>query len=310
MGEVLTAQQEAARALTEPAFGFFARNRAYDAAEVFLQLALTLDPGHDKAALWLGSLLENSDRPDAAMEIYQRIDDNSPYIVSANLSIANIHFDRDEDKSALDVLEQTHAKYPSFVTREALGRARLVREKYAEALPIYDALIASLSEEELKNNYQPLYFRGICYERTKQWDLAVADFQRVLRYNPDDADALNYLGYTWVDRGENLNQAFDMIRKAVELDPQSGAIVDSLGWAHYKLGQYQEAKINLEDAVELSPSSATIIDHLGDVYWKLGRFREAGYQWERALEFDPTDEERAQIEIKLQKGLEGVKSLP
>ena len=171
-------------------------------------------------------------------------------------------------------------------------------------------MISSLSEEELENNYQPIYFRGICYERTKQWDLAVADFQRVLRYNPDDADALNYLGYTWVDRGENLNEAFDMIRKAVELDPQSGAIVDSLGWAHYKLGQYHKAKINLEDAVELSPSSATIIDHLGDVYWKLGRYREAGYQWERALEFDPTDEERAQIEIKLQKGLDGVKSLP
>jgi len=310
IGEVLSPQQEAARALTEPAFGFFARNRAFDAAEVFLRLALTLDPSHDKAALWLGSLLENSDRPDAAMEIYQSINEGSPYIVSSQLSIANIHFDRDEDKSALDVLERTHAKYPSFVTREALGRARLVREKYAEALPIYDALIASLSEEELENNYQPIYFRGICYERTKQWDLAVADFQRVLRYNPDDADALNYLGYTWVDRGENLNEAFDMIRKAVELEPQSGAIVDSLGWAHYKLGQYDKAKINLEDAVELSPSSATIIDHLGDVYWKLGRFREAGYQWERALEFDPTDEERTQIEIKLQKGLDAVKSLP
>ena len=107
-------------------------------------------------------------------------------------------------------------------------------------------------------------------------------------------------------QGENLTEAFDMIRKAVELEPNSGAITDSLGWAHYKLGQYQEAKKQLEDAVELSPSSATIIDHLGDVYWKLGRFREAGYQWERALEFDPTDEERGNIKLKLKGQFDAV----
>ncbi len=310
IGVILTPQQEAARALTEPAFGFFARNRAFDAAEVFLRLALTLDPAHDKASLWLGNILENSDRAEEAMTIYRNIADTSPYIVSAQLSMANIHFDRDEDKSALSVLEQTHAKFPSFITREALGRARLVRENYAEALPIYDALVKSLSDEELKQNTQPLYFRGICYERTKQWALAVADFKRVLTFDPDDADALNYLGYTWVDRGENLTEAFSMIRKAVELEPQSGAIVDSLGWAHYKLGEYEKAKTNLEDAVELAPSSATIIDHLGDVYWKLGRFREAGYQWERALDFDPTDEERANIRAKLRGGLDAVETLP
>ena len=98
--------------------------------------------------------------------------------------------------------------------------------------------------------------------------------------------------------------------KALELDPNSGAITDSLGWAHYKLGQYNEAKTRLEDAVVLAPSSATIIDHLGDVYWKLGRFREAGYQWQRALEFDPTDEERAAIRTKLKGGLEAAAALP
>ena len=109
-----------------------------------------------------------------------------------------------------------------------------------------------------------------------------------------------------MDRGENLEDAFDMIRQAVEQEPQSGAIVDSLGWAHYKLGEYEKAKVNLEKAVALSPSSATIIDHLGDVYWKLGRKREAGFQWKRALEFDPTDKERATIEIKLKGGLDAV----
>ena len=142
--------------------------------------------------------------------------------------------------------------------------------------------------------------------RDRRWPEAEVDFKRVLELVPNDVDTLNYLGYTWVDRGENLTEAFDMIRKAVEEEPQSGAIVDSLGWAHYKLGEYEEAKVNLEKAVALSPSSATIIDHLGDVYWKLGRKREAGFQWKRALEFDPTDEERATIDIKLVGGLEAV----
>lgn len=304
ISEVLTVQQEASRALTEPAFGFFAVNRAFDASEVFLRMALVLDPEHDKASLWLGSILENADRSKEAMDLYSAIPEDSDYIVSAKLAMANIYFDRDEDETAMRVLEDVHAKHPSFITREALGRARLVRENYEDALPIYDALVKSLTDEEIAQNTQPLYFRAISYERTKQFDLAVADFKRVLAINPDDADALNYLGYTWVDRGENLTEAFQMIRRAVELEPQSGAIIDSLGWAHYKLGQYSEAKIKLEDAVALSPASATIVDHLGDVYWKLGRYREAEYQWERALGFDPTDEERAAIREKLINGLD------
>lgn len=303
---LLTPTQEASRALTEPAYQFFVRGRARQAGEVFLRMALSLDPRHDKAVLWLGDLLDNTERSEEAMQLYIDIPENSHYIVSGKLAVANVHFSNEEDDKAIKVLEEVNAKHPSFITREALGRARLIRENYTDALPIYETLVNNMSEEELKANTQPLYFRGICYEREKQWSKAEADFKRVIEIEPENADALNYLGYTWVDRGENLTEAFDMIRKAVEIEPNNGAITDSLGWAHYKLGQYQEAKKQLEDAVELAPSSATIIDHLGDVYWKLGRFREAGYQWERALEFDPTDEERANIKLKLKGQFEAV----
>jgi len=303
---LLSPIQEASRALTEPAYGFFVANRARDAGEVFLRLALDLDPRHDKAVLWMGDLLDNTERSDEAMGLYKDIPANSHYIVSAKLAEANVYFSREKDDKAINVLEDINKTHTSFITKEALGRARLIRENYADALPIYEALVNSMSEEDIKANTQPLYFRGISYEREGQWDKAEADFKRVLEIEPDNADALNYLGYTWVDRGENLTEAFEMIRKALELEPNSGAITDSLGWAHYKLGQYQEAKKKLEDAVELSPSSATIIDHLGDVYWKLGRFREAGYQWERALEFEPTDKERAHIKLKLKGQFDAV----
>ena len=308
--EPLDPKAQLSRALTDPSYEFFLRNRAPDAAEVYLRLALEIDPANEKAQLWLASLLENTDRSDEAMKIYKSFPEDSSYVISARLSEANIYFDREEDAKALRVLEDVNERHETFVTREALGRARLIREKYDDALPIYTAIIESMSEEDIRKNTQPLYFRGIIYERLKQWESAEMDFLRVLEIEPENADALNYLGYTWVDRGENLERAFEMINKAVELEPQSGAIIDSLGWAHYKLGQYQEAKLQLEKAVELSPSSATIVDHLGDVYWKLGRYREAGYQWERALLYEPTDEERETIEKKLKSGLSSADAAP
>ena len=299
---------EAARALTEPAFGFFAANRSTDGAELFLRFANWIEPEHTKSSLWLASLLEDRDEAgrDDAYALYKKIDEQNPHYVSAQLNIANIYFNREDDDKAIQTLEALNAREQSVLTRESLGRARFFRENYEEALPFYKELVDSLTDEEITANVESLRFRGIIYERLKRWPEAEADFKRVLKLVPDDVDTLNYLGYTWVDRGENLTEAFDMIREAVKQQPQSGAIVDSLGWAHYKLGEYDKARENLEKAVALSPSSATIIDHLGDVYWKLGRKREAGFQWKRALEFDPTDEERATIEIKLDKGLDAV----
>ena len=310
LGGLLSPKQEAARALIEPAFGFFLRNQAEDAAEVYLRIARSIYPDNEKAKLWLAGLLEQLDMEDEAEVLYNDIGLKSVYGVQSELSLATLYLRKDEDDKALAILEKSYARQPINATRETLGRVRIFRENYEEALPVYESLVASLTEEDLKLDVEPLYFRGICYERLKQWDKAVADFRRVLEIEPDNADALNYLGYTWVDRGENLTEAFEMIRKAVKLEPESGAIVDSLGWAHYKLGEYEQAKTNLEKAVVLTPASATIVDHLGDVYWKLGRFREAGYQWERALDFDPTDEEKSNIETKLGGGFDSLEVSP
>ncbi len=293
----------ASRALTEPAFGYYGAQEQYQAAEMLLQLALELDPDNDKAKLFLGSVLEDVGRKEDARQAYGLIDDMSPYTVSARLSEANLYFDDDDSEAALQVLEKIYKSHPSKITQSALGRAYLIIEDYASALPYYEALIADMTEAELIDNPSPRYIRGICLERLDRWQDAVVDFEFVLKHQPENSDVLNYLGYTWVDKGVNLTKAFEMIRKAVALEPKSGAITDSLGWAHYKLGQYSEARIKLEDAVEYSPTSATIVDHLGDVYWKLGRIREAGYQWQRALTLDPTDKEVRVLKAKLKGGL-------
>jgi len=305
----LTSAQLASRAMTEPAFRYYGAQQQFHSAETFLRLALVLDPHNDKARLFLGTILEEVERNDAAMEAYGKIPQLSAFSVSARLAEADILFGDDKNTEGLAVLESIQASHPSRVTRGSLGRAYLIIENYAKALPYYDALIAEMSEGELETNPMPHYLRGITLERLGRWQEAVADFEFVLKHKPDDADALNYLGYTWVDKGVNLTKAFKMIEKAVELEPKSGAIIDSLGWAHYKLGRYGLARIKLEEAAERSPTSATIIDHLGDVYWKLGRRKEAGYQWARAAELDPTEEELRIIKIKLKDGLDAVASI-
>ena len=308
-GEVLqwklTPAQSASRALTEPAFRYYGAQQQYEAAETYLRLALELDPSNDKARLFLGTVLEQIDRISEAVAVYKQIGPLSPYSVSARLSEADILFGDDKNNAGIAVLETIQATHPSRVTQRSLGRAYLIMEDYGKALPYYEALITDMSKDEQKENPQANYLRGICLERLGRWEEAVTDFEFVLKHKPDNADALNYLGYTWVDKGVHLTKAFDMIEKAVELEPKSGAIIDSLGWAHYKLGQYGQARINLEDAAERSPTSATIIDHLGDVYWKLGRRKEAGYQWRRAAELDPTDKELAALQVKIKNGLNG-----
>lgn len=308
----LSERAEAARALTDPSFAFFVRNQSVDGAETFLRFARWIDPDFDRAAIWLSGLLEETHpEMDAVtrreiIALYDSVGDGSPYYVNARMGLANQLFDEEQDDTAIAILEELSETHPSYFTREALGRARFFRENWAEALPFYTELVESLSEDELTANPEPLRLRGIIYERLERWTEAEADFLRVLDYKPDDADTLNYLGYTWVDRGENLTRAFELIEKAVALEPNSGAIVDSLGWAHYKLGQYEEAKTYLEKAVVLTPYSATIIDHLGDAYWRVGRKREATYQWKRALEFDPTEDEIVAIQAKLDAGPDAV----
>jgi Flp pilus assembly protein TadD len=142
-----------------------------------------------------------------------------------------------------------------------------------------------------------------------RWSTAEVDLKRAVEIAPEEATTLNYLGYSWAERGEHLDEAFKLIEKAVALEPGSGAIIDSLGWAHYQLGQYSDAVGHLEQAAALEAADPTITDHLGDVYWRLGREREARYQWRRALELKPSERVRKQIEKKLEQGLDPVSPL-
>ncbi|MEO1239893.1 MAG: tetratricopeptide repeat protein, partial [Pseudomonadota bacterium] len=150
------------------------------------------------------------------------------------------------------------------------------------------------------------FARGITHEREDRWEEAEADFRKALELNPGQPQVLNYLGYSFVEMNTNMEEALELIEQAVEGRPDSGFITDSLGWALYRLGRYDEAVVHMERAVELEPVDPIINDHLGDVYWAVGRHREAEFQWHRALSFEPEEEDAERIRRKLEVGLDVV----
>ena len=279
------------------------RQGGEDIALVYLNLALYLDPGHPMGVLSLGDLYETLKKPQRAVDTFAKVPSNSPLKRSAEIQRA-LNLDQlertDEARAILSALVEKNPD--SIETLMALGNVLRARKHYTDAIDIYSRAVALIPEPS-RQNWTLFYFRGICYERAKQWPQAEKDFQKSLELNPDQPQVLNYLGYSWVDRSVNLEQGLDMIKKAVELRPKDGYIIDSLGWAYYRLGRYDEAVKELERAIELRPEDPTINDHLGDAYWKVGRELEARFQWSHARDLKPEPEELVKIEAKLKEGM-------
>jgi Flp pilus assembly protein TadD len=209
----------------------------------------------------------------------------------------------DRGAEAIADLEAMTAERPTrpdpWVT---LGDVQRGAQQWAAAAAAYDKAI-ELSDTPQARHWRLYYARGIAYERAQQWPRAESDFLKALELEPEQPYVLNYLGYSWVDQGINLSEALDMIESAVDQRPNDGFIVDSLGWAHYRLGDYREAVRHLERAVELEPDDPTINDHLGDALWQVGRAVEAEFQWRRALSLNPDEALAALIKAKLERGL-------
>jgi tetratricopeptide (TPR) repeat protein len=184
-----------------------------------------------------------------------------------------------------------------------LGNLYRNDDRFPEAAEAYSRSIAAMSDPD-KADWRIFYFRGVSYERSKRWPAAEADFKQALKINPEQPQVLNYLGYSWVDKGIHLDEALEMIKAAVDSRPNDGYNVDSLGWAYYKLGRYEEAVSELERAIGFQPEDPTINDHLGDAYWKVGRKREATFQWAHARDLEPDKELLPVILSKLQHGLQ------
>ncbi len=273
---------------------------------VLLQFSLYLDPDSLFPLVTLASAQETTKRYAAAIAAYDRIPKGTPLEVNIEIRKAlNLNqLERvDEAKGLLDELAQQHAR--DIRPLEALGSIMRGQKRFEEAVDYYTRAIALIDRPEEKN-WTYYYSRGTSYERLKKLSLAEADLQKALQLSPNQALTLNYLGYTWIDHNRNLQQGLGLIKRAVSLKPDDGYIVDSLGWAYYRLGNFKEAVRHLERAVELRPEDATLNDHLGDALWRVKREREARFQWEQALSLKPEPEEAEKIRRKLERGLTSV----
>jgi tetratricopeptide (TPR) repeat protein len=275
-----------------------------DLSLLYDRFGLELRPQSPLALLLLSDILSAEKQPQASLAVLQKIPPQSRYSWSARLrSAVNLNTLGRTDE-AIAQLKEMAAAHPNWASA-SIQLGDLLREKkqFADSAAAYDEAIRRLGKAGIQPRWSLYYSRGIAFERSGQWKRAEADLLHALELQPNQPLVLNYLGYSWVDRGENLKRGLQMIEKAVALRPDDGYIVDSLGWAHYRLGDYKAAVKYLEKATELVPEDPTINDHLGDAYWQTGRPREARFQWRQALQFGPAKDEIKPIEAKLDKGL-------
>ena len=273
------------------------------AAMVYLRLSLYLWPKDGLTTITLADIYDRLKQDEAAISVYESVPDTSVLRDTADIQIAQLLDTLGKKAESQTYLQRIVSAHPDDEDALlALGNSQRGDKKYPDAIATYTKALATSKKPE--NVEWPLYyFRGISYERDHQWDKAVADFRHALTLYPDQSLVLNYLGYSWVDRGENLDEAFQMLHKAVELRPSDGYVVDSLGWAYFRLGKYEEAVKELERAIDLKPGDPTINDHLGDAYWRTGRKLEAHFQWNHARDLGPEPEDKAKILEKVDHGL-------
>ncbi|WP_348540466.1 tetratricopeptide repeat protein [Shimia sp. R9_3] len=287
------------------------RNEANaDYTLLYARIAEYLRPTHTEALLMTAELLETLGRYELASQTYQKVPADDPSFHAAELGRAEALRETGKTEAALEVLEQlTRSHGDVAYVHTALGDLRRQERDFAGAVAAYNDSI-NLYDELEPRQWFLFYARGISYERLGEWEKAEADFRKALELNPEQPQVLNYLGYSLVEKQIKLDEALDMIERAVAARPDSGYIVDSLGWVLFRLGRYDEAVAHMERAVELMPVDPVVTDHLGDVYWAVGRKLEAQFQWRRALSFvdadtvEEADPER--IRRKLEEGLDAV----
>lgn len=278
---------------------------------LYAQVTRLMRPDHVDAILLIAELFESLEQYDQAIDVLKDVPADHPAYHAAELGRAAALRRSGRPEAAIEVLEQLTRSHGHLATvQSALGDALRQQNRFAEAAEAYDRAIATM-EASGNSNWFLLYARAISHERQSNWEQAEADFRAALEINPSQPQVLNYLGYSLVEKQENLDEALEMIERAVAASPDSGYIIDSLGWALYRLGRYEEAVPRMERAVELMAVDPVVNDHLGDVYWSVGRYREAEFQWSRALSFidqsetgEDVDPDR--IRRKLEVGLDMV----
>ena len=299
-----------AEALYQVAAWQLDRDQLFNAL-MYTHLALWLRPQMHEARLLLGRLEELGGRLPQALAAYGRIPKGHALYPTAQLLLAQVQYRLKRPREAIAVLRALVRQQPeNFRAWIVLGDMLRGQKRWEEAEQAYTRAIR-LVERKGMRRWQLYYNRGIARERAGKWKLAEKDLRTALALDPNQPSVLNYLGYSLIDRGERLQEGLKLVQRALQLSPLDAYIIDSLGWAYFRLGRYEEAVRELERAVyhldeataNPRPDDPVINDHLGDAYWMVGRRLEARYQWRHALENNPDPELAKRIRWKLKHGL-------
>jgi Flp pilus assembly protein TadD len=263
-------------------------------ALAYLRLLLRLDPERGDAWVMVGDLMASGGDVEAARAAYVHAKPGSPEYIAAQGKLAWTYEEADDHETALKIARAAAAGGDADA-RLTLADLLRANNRYEEST----ALLTELIKQAPIPDWRLYFGRAVSLEKLGRWNEAEADLEQALKIRPDEPELLNYLGYSWIDRGVRLKEAMAMVQKAVDANPRSGAMVDSLGWAYFKLGDYKSAVDKLESAVELDAGDPEVNDHLGDAYWKVGRKDEALFQWRRVLTLKPDDKLRAAVEGKI-----------
>lgn len=277
-------------------------------ALLYARAAEWVNPALHDTRLLIGQLFEEMEQPEQAAAVYAQIPDDDVFGMAAAMGRAQTLAALDDLEGAIAVLEALVRQHPqSAASVQVLGDFLRRDNRHEEAIEAYDRGFVLMEEAGLEPDWRAFFSRAVSHERLGQWPEAEADFRAALEIEPDQPTVLNYLGYSLVERQEKLEEALEMIERAVAGEPDSGYIVDSLAWALFRLGRYDEALAPMERAVELLPTDPILNDHLGDVYWAVGRYREAQFQWRRAISYGPHDDlDLDRVRRKLEVGLDQV----
>jgi tetratricopeptide (TPR) repeat protein len=287
-----------------------------ETAIIFMQMALFLNPEDDLIKVSVAELYEQMKQWSRSGEAFAKIKSESPFRTRSLLGRVVAYERQERTDDAIRTLTTLIGEAPDELDAvDMLAGLYRTKKKYSESIDVYSNAINRISQPD-RNQWNLFFGRGVAYERSKQWPKAEADFLKALELLPKDvktarekyerAQVLNYLAYSWVDQRMHIERSFDMLKEAVRLAPDDGAIVDSLGWAYYRLGKYEDAVRELERAIALKPGDPTINDHLGDAYWQIGRKDEAKFKWNHARDLKPEPEELPAILRKIEFGYEGM----
>lgn len=268
--------------------------------QIFLRLALKLNPNLSSAKMMLSGILAQEKHYEAAKDVLLPVAENDPLKTVIRLRVARLNALLDHNQEAEQEIKALIQAYPlSADIRQALGDIYFDQKQFKEAVETYSKVIDLT--QLMDSSIWPVFFaRAVSYEKLGEWNKAEKDLKQALVFAPNEPMLLNYLGYSWVLKGKNLQEAQEILQKAVDIAPKEGAIRDSLGWAMMANEQYDEAVIQLELAAETIPQDPELNYHLGVAYWKTGRHQEAINQWNVALTCKPTPEEKELILKALQ----------